>query len=203
MLKDIFVELFSKNSSDNVLCDAIWTEIEFKYSHHKRYYHTLTHIQNLINELTEVKSQIEDWDTVLFSLFFHDIIYSSKNKNNEEDSAELAKKFLIQIEYPIAKIQICYDQIIATKTHSINKNRDTNLFTDADLSILGYDWEMYHKYINQIRKEYSIYPDFLYYPGRKKVLKRFLNMDKIFKTEYFYSKFEKQARLNIERELSL
>jgi predicted metal-dependent HD superfamily phosphohydrolase len=39
---------------------------------------------------------------------------------------------------------------------------------DADLSILGKDLDTYLAYTKMIRKEYSIYPDFLYKPGRKK-----------------------------------
>ncbi|HET7178254.1 MAG TPA: hypothetical protein VFI14_00955 [Chryseosolibacter sp.] len=52
-----------------------------------------------------------------------------------------------------------------------------------------------------MRREYSMYPDFLYRPGRRKVLQYFLDMERIFKTEEFASKFEKQARGNLEREL--
>lgn len=55
-------------------------------------------------------------------------------------------------------------------------------------------------YTKQIRKEYSIYPDFLYKPGRKKVLEHFLQLENIFKTDYFKTKYEVQARKNIESE---
>jgi predicted metal-dependent HD superfamily phosphohydrolase len=46
-----------------------------------------------------------------------------------------------------------------------------------------------------------MYPDFLYRPGRRKVLQHFLDMERIFKTEEFASKFEKQARVNLGWEL--
>lgn len=54
----------------------------------------------------------------------------------------------------------------------------------------------------QVRKEYSIYPDLLYKPGRKKVLQHFLQMERIFKTQVFYDKYETQSRRNLEKELN-
>jgi len=80
---------------------------------------------------------------------------------------------------------------------------DTNYLLDADLSVLGKDFETYLKYTQNIRKEYSIYPDFLYKPGRKKVLKHFLELESIFKTEYFKEKYEARAKENIAKELQL
>ena len=76
-----------------------------------------------------------------------------------------------------------------------------NLFTDADFSILGAHWETYSIYSQNVRKEYSIYPDLVYNPGRKKVLKHFLEMTRIYKTDYFYSKLEELAKCNLLGEL--
>ncbi|MNE99513.1 hypothetical protein D3C80_1982060 [compost metagenome] len=78
---------------------------------------------------------------------------------------------------------------------------DTNYFTDADLSILGQDWERYIQYAKDIRKEYTIYPDEQYYPGRTRVIQHFLDMPRLFKTEYFYLQFEEKARENLAKEL--
>ena len=55
----------------------------------------------------------------------------------------------------------------------------------------------------QIRKEYSIYPDFLYNPGRKKALEHFLEHKFIFQTEEFRTQYETKARENIKREIEL
>jgi predicted metal-dependent HD superfamily phosphohydrolase len=67
---------------------------------------------------------------------------------------------------------------------------------------LGYTWDKYREYCQQVRKEYAIYPDFLYNPGRKKALQHFLDMDVIFKTGFFRNKYEIQARKNIVQEIS-
>jgi predicted metal-dependent HD superfamily phosphohydrolase len=91
--------------------------------------------------------------------------------------------------------------ILATKTHVPNENPDVNFFTDADLSVLGQSFEVYIKYYENIRKEYAWYPNIIYNRGRKKVLEHFLAMERIYKTDYFFDKFEKQARSNMAEEL--
>lgn len=72
-----------------------------------------------------------------------------------------------------------------------------------DLKILSKDWEDYSIYFQQIRKEYSIYPDFLYNPGRKKALQHFLEHDYIYQTETFRNLYERQAKRNIQKEIDL
>ncbi len=201
MIKTVFIDLVKNYESNDSKIEILWTEIEKNYSKKNRFYHNLSHLENLYSELLNVKNEIEDWDTILFTLFYHDIIYKATSKENEEKSAELAVKRLKEIGFDAEKTQKCFDQIIATKSHEISINNDTNIFTDADLSILGQNWNLYSKYYKNVRKEYSIYPDFLYNPGRKKVLEHFLAMPRIYKTDLFFNKYEINAKLNLEKEL--
>ena len=203
MLKTIFFELTKKYSNDLQLIDALWYEIDKKYSDSSRHYHTLSHLENVFFQLEEDRNGIEDWDTVLFALFYHDIVYKPTKNNNEEKSAEVPAKRLSEINFPQNKISKSVAMILATKNHLYTGDNDTDLFTDADLSILGQSWEQYTVYFNQIRKEYSIFPDLIYNPGRKKVLTHFLKMDRIFKSAHFYDKLELQARENLSKELTL
>lgn len=202
-LKSIFSNLISKFSDDEKLKLDYWQEIEKSYSQKNRKYHNLLHLENMILELENVKDEISDFDALLFSVFYHDIIYKATSKDNEEKSAEIAKKRLEKINFSSEKIPKIYNQILATKSHKKSDDSDTNFLLDADLAILGKDWKDYENYIHQIRKEYSIYPDFLYNPGRKKVLTHFLEFDEIFKTNHFKEKYEKIARENIKREISI
>lgn len=199
MLKDTFFALVARHTPDTGLAQTLWQEIEQHHSHKKRHYHTLTHLQKLLEQLAPI-SGINDWDTLLFALYYHDIVYKVTRKDNEEKSAELARERLSKLGYPQEKITRCVAHILATKAHTVSTDEDTNLFTDADLSILGTDAETYRVYTQQIRAEYGIYPDFMYFPGRKKVVQHFLDMDHIYKTEYFRNAFEEQARRNLEKE---
>lgn len=180
---------------------VMWKEIQSAYSDSSRHYHTLAHLENLHWHLEEIKFQIQNWDAVLLALFYHDIVYNVKKSDNEEKSASVAEKRLQSLSVPSVTIERCIRHILATKSHTISSDNDTNLFTDADLCILGISSEEYFQYCKKIRSEYSVYPDMLYKPGRKKVLQHFLAMDRIFKTEYFFVKFERQARENIGAEL--
>jgi predicted metal-dependent HD superfamily phosphohydrolase len=203
VLKETFTRLLTNYTDNDRLTNELWTEIEKNYSSKKRHYHTLQHLDNLLAQLTEVKGEIQNWETILFTLYYHDIIYNSLKSDNEEKSAELAEKRMKQISVSNDKIGLCKEQILATKSHIQSTNSDTNYFTDADLSVLGQTWETYSLYYKNVRKEYSIYPDLVYNPGRKKVLNHFLTMDRIFKTGFFYKKFERQAKQNLQKEMEL
>ncbi|MCB9261575.1 MAG: hypothetical protein H6607_04305 [Flavobacteriales bacterium] len=203
MLKDVFINLLKNYTSDNGLIDELWTEMEEQHANPKRHYHTLQHLENLFIQLTKVKNDIQDWDTVLFTLFYHDAIYLATKSDNEEKSAELAEKRLSHIGVSRDKIERCKQQILATKSHIFSEEDDTNFFTDADLSVLGQDWDTYANYFKNVRKEYAIYPNFIYKKGRKKVLNHFLTMDRIYKTDFFYKTYETQAKRNISKELTL
>ena len=201
MLTDTFLNLVTGFTNDHELANNLWLEIFTKYSEPKRHYHTITHLENLITELKEVKTNIQDWQTTLFAVFYHDVVYKASSSTNEEDSAKLAKQRLTEISYPTDRISKCIEMIMATKNHKDSNDNDINYFTDADLAILGQNPEDYYEYTENIRKEYSIYPDFIYNSGRKKVLQHLLQMDRIYKTEYFYNRYEKQARINGNSEL--
>lgn len=203
MLKETFYNLILRYVGSSDTATELWREIEGKYSTEFRYYHNLNHLESLLRELQQCEKLIEDWDTILFSLFYHDIIYNTLEQNNEEQSADFAKKRLQSFNYPESKIEKCYNQIIATKLHKESLDIDTNLFIDSDLSILGKHWEIYTEYYKQIRKEYSTYQDNIYNSGRIKTLEHFINMKRIFKTDFFFSKYEEQAKNNIRRELAL
>ncbi|WP_294674955.1 hypothetical protein [uncultured Fluviicola sp.] len=203
MLKETFTNLAKGYSDDLEQVDRLWEELVSFYADEHRYYHSLSHLENVFLRLKEVRELISDWDVVLFSLFYHDVIYDVEKPDNEEQSADLAEKRLLQLQVPVARIQKCREQILATKNHDFHSDRDTNYFTDADLSILGQDWETYLAYAENVRKEYAVFPDAVYNPGRTRVLKHFLQMDRIFKTDYFYDRLEKQAKENMQRELEL
>jgi predicted metal-dependent HD superfamily phosphohydrolase len=203
VLKETFIGLLKNYTDNDRLTNELWTEIEKNYSSKKRHYHTLQHLDNLLAQLTEVKGEIRNWETILFTLYYHDIIYNSLKSDNEEKSAELAEKRMKQMSVSNETIELCKNQILATKSHIKSADSDTNYFTDADLSVLGQSWETFTLYYKNVRKEYSIYPDFVYNPGRKKVLNHFLSMDRIFKTDYFHNKFEIQAKQNLQKEIEL
>jgi predicted metal-dependent HD superfamily phosphohydrolase len=157
----------------------------------------------MFSEIDSVKDKISNFTHISFSVFYHDVIYDAPSRINEEKSAEFAKLKLQKLNLNSDSLEKISEQILATKAHQQSIDRDTNYLLDADLSILGKDLETYNDYTKKIRKEYSIYPDLLYKPGRKNVLKHFLALENIFKTEDFREKYEVRARENIRFEIDL
>jgi predicted metal-dependent HD superfamily phosphohydrolase len=198
-LKTTFVELIRAYRADMV--DELWEEIASAYTKKKRYYHTLQHLDNMLGQLEAVRPLILQWEAVLFSLYYHDIVYNALWHDNEEKSAQVAEERMRQLGVDAVAVAACREQILATRGHAVSPSADTNYFTDADLSILGAEAAVYDGYARDVRKEYSVYPDIIYKPGRKKVLEHFLAMERIYKTEHFFGRLEEKARENLRREL--
>ena len=200
-IQAIFTSVVLRHTNDSKLINQLWQEIEAAYYDDTRYYHTMKHLLFVYNELLQVRKNIRDWDSVLFALFYHDIIYILTRPDNELKSAELAKDRLESIHLPLIQIEKCMKMIMATKDHAISDEDDINFFTDADLSILGSSRSVYAEYCHNVRKEYAVLPDSIYKVGRKTFLQELLKMPAIFKTDNFYRKYEKTARENIGYEL--
>lgn len=180
-----------------------WSEIEHLYAEEHRFYHNLHHISQLVDELKPFGTRFQDPAATWFAVFYHDIIYDPLEDSNEEKSAELAADSLSTLQVPKPVIDKCRIMILQTKKHEWSEDGDTNWLTDADLSILGKDWEVYWEYAKKIRMEYAFVPAEMYRQGRIKVLTRFLQMKRIYKTKEFYEALELRARTNLEKEISI
>jgi predicted metal-dependent HD superfamily phosphohydrolase len=200
-LQDCFKKIMQRSDDGLHAQDRLWNDITRAYSACGRHYHTLQHLDQMYSTLSAIQDQLQDTEVTWLALCYHDIIYDASRQDNEEQSAAFAKEILDALQLPAEKVQQCIDTILATKAHTVSADMDINYFTDADLSILGQDWERYIQYAKDIRKEYAIYPDEQYYPGRARVIQHFLDMPRLFKTEYFYGQYEEKARENLAKEL--
>jgi predicted metal-dependent HD superfamily phosphohydrolase len=199
MIQSEFYSSLKRYTSLTGKQDALWREVEQAYTESGRHYHTLSHLDNLLTELKPFQNEFYHWDTIVFATTYHDMVYNVVNSNNEEQSAALAESRLMDIGFPAIEIEHCKRLIRATQQHEEDEPW-VNLFTDADLSILGAEPDAYQQYAKQVRKEYSIFPDMIYQPGRKKVIAHFLRMPRIFKTQEFFDLYEVKARINLQAE---
>lgn len=202
-LKDLFFDTFGSYTNDFLNIENHWSQLVAQYTSKNRHYHNLVHLQHISNELVPLKQQFSDWNALVFALLYHDVIYSATASDNEAQSAVFATKILKSLAVPDATLSLCEQMIFATKTHEYSPNEEINLFVDADMSILGQEWSVYQRYFQNVRQEYSIYPDLLYNPGRIKVLKHFLAMPNIYKTQLFQNRYEQAAKLNVQKEITL
>lgn len=200
-----WIQLGSRFSQDELYLESVWKQLLKNYSGKNRYYHGLPHIWNMLQQSNDCKDELSDKEVVDFTIWFHDSIYKATRKNNEEKSAEFARKTLKKFSLNTLRIDKVYDLIVSTKKHEIiiSNDSDNAYLLDFDLSILGQPWEVYQTYIQNIRREYKVYPDILYKPGRKKVLKSFLERKNLYFTEKYLDLYESQARQNLEKEIQL
>ncbi|PBI90840.1 hypothetical protein BSF41_15450 [Flavobacterium sp. ACN2] len=200
-LKEIYSDLLSNIGFSANEIQLKWLDLEKAYSKKSRHYHNLTHLKEMIEGFETYCDKLQNPNEILFSIFYHDFVYSASKKDNELKSAEYAWAVLPE-NININK-QLVFDAICATQQHRQNEIEDINWLIDFDLKILAKDWDDYKIYFEQIRKEYRIYPDFLYKPGRAKALKHFLENEFIFQTDEFRNLYEGKARINIEKEIEL
>jgi predicted metal-dependent HD superfamily phosphohydrolase len=199
-LKTVYFDLLSAIGFHQNDIEKHWIILEKAYSQKNRYYHNLMHLENMMLSFNKYQSEIQMKNEVRYAIFYHDIVYNAKKTDNELKSAEFALNILPK-EVTINRTLV-FDMIVATKQHQQNENKDTNWLIDFDLEILAKDWDNYKAYYEQIRKEYKIYPDFLYKPGRKKALQHFLESTNLFQTETYRTLYETKARENIRKEIA-
>ncbi len=195
------LEPFPVNSS---LSYRVFFDLVTAYSSADRFYHNLVHIMQLLRIIDEMRFHTRNYAAVEFAAWFHDIIYNPKATDNEEKSAEYAANILNSLGIPALTIETTVKIILATKTHqTTDDDVDTQIFLDADLSILGASPSDYRIYAQAIRQEYSWLPELEYKLGRKQVLQKLLERQRIYQTQPMFEALEIPARQNIQAEIEL
>jgi len=179
----------------------VFSSLAAQYSERHRAYHNLTHINAMLDEFEQVRHLASNQDAIESAVWYHDAVYDTRAKDNEEQSAVLASHVLRSAGLSEDFNQLVNKLILATKHSAEPIELDTQLLVDIDLSILGQPEHVFDKYEENIRKEYEWVPDDAFKAGRSTVLQQFLNREFIYSTEFFRGKYEVQARKNITRSL--
>jgi predicted metal-dependent HD superfamily phosphohydrolase len=160
-----------------------------------RRYHNLYHIQDCLKLLD--KHPVPDGDPVMveLALWFHDAINDPLGRDNEKDSAKLARHYLNGLSP--TRIEQVEALILATAHDSMLKDLNQKWIVDIDLAVLGKSRQDYQRYEEAIRAEYHMIPERLFRNGRRDILKAFLLRPSIYSTEVFKDFYEVQARENL------
>lgn len=184
--------------------EEIFETLLWAYRKRGRHYHNPEHLADMFRHFDQHRERLKNPELVAAAIFFHDVVYNPARRDNERKSAAYAAKTLPILGFSPEEVRVIFDFILATQKHELpgNAHPDLAWLLDFDLAILGSDWETYREYTQKIRKEYRIYPDALYMPGRRKVLEHLLKRGNIFQTARFRESFEMPARINLEREIA-
>jgi predicted metal-dependent HD superfamily phosphohydrolase len=189
-------------AAEKTASNATWDTLVRHYSEPQRAYHNLSHIIAMLRHADACSDHVRSAATLGFAIWFHDVIYDTRAKDNEQRSAAFARDAMRRMGVDhslIASVETC---ILATQKHEPAPGvPDLPLFLDLDLAILGSPEAVYRQYSEAIRTEYNWVPGPAYRLGRSKVLKRFAQRPALFFTPVMTARFEAQARRNLAWEI--
>lgn len=184
-------------------------ELERAYLTPVRAYHNYGHVQAVLQHYREVAdgpgwhSPVEVWLAVLY----HDAIYEVGRSDNETRSAAFAAES-IATWLPSAAVDAgrVVELIELTARHGQfspgdftgEGADDTRHFLDCDMAILGAEPAVFDAYDRAIAAEYRGHvPGWLFRINRRRFLKGLLGRERIFLSEFFHERLDRQARRNL------
>ena len=197
---DLFRNLQSIGAHGNET--EFWTKIVTPYLDSDRYYHGIKHIGVMLADFKQVKHLCEDPIAVEFAIWLHDWYYKTQNPDhdNEAKSATFAKQLAGELQLSEAFAEKVEQLILATQHNYQVTEHDAQLLVDLDLAVFGALPRVFDAYEIAVRNEWAWVSDDVFNPNRLIIMKKFA-AQRIFHTDYFYSNYEQQARMNLERSL--
>jgi len=180
---------------------ATFDALVARYGEAHRHYHDLTHIAACLGWLDRFRDAAERPDEVELALWFHDAIYDPRAKDNELQSARLAREALGALGVERGAVDRIARLVELTETHAPGSG-DAALVIDVDLTILAAAPDDFVRFEEQIRSEYAHVPDELFRPGRRRVLQSFLSTPTIYQVPRIREELETRARANLERRIA-
>ena len=172
------------------------------YSEPHRLYHTLSHLDDCLHELDEAVHLSTDPDAVELAIWYHDSLYDSTAADNELRSAALAESILMGAGCHLDWVSRVASLILWTRHDRPADDPEAQLIQDIDLSILGQPAPRYEAYEQRIRQEYRRVPEPEFMRKRVTLLERFLTRPRLYRSTFFYKKYEAHARSNFLRSLT-
>jgi predicted metal-dependent HD superfamily phosphohydrolase len=182
--------------------EGVFAQLTAAYGEARRAYHTAQHIQDCLREFDDCRTLAAHPDEIEVALWFHDAVYLPGAADNEEKSADLARRTLTEAQVPPEVVRRTTNLVLVTRHVSPPAERDEQLICDIDLSVLGREPEQFAEFEKQIRREYAWVPEAVYRRERSAVLARFLGWGSIYGTQRFRDRYEARARDNMKRLLT-
>lgn len=174
-----------------------------RYREPHRGYHGLSHPEAMLRQLTSLRDHFSWWEPVEVATWWHDAIYDPARTDNEVRSAVLMRTDLGGLVDP-SLLDRAATMIEATARHAVPEgidpalSRDTALFLDVDMGILGTSPSVFAAYEDGIAAEYvPIFGSEPYRAGRAMVLSGFLARDRLYLSDHFHDLLEERARANL------
>jgi predicted metal-dependent HD superfamily phosphohydrolase len=191
-----------RSAADALL--ARWTEPHRRYHDKRHLERVLATLRQLAAEEGGETSQgpVDLNDLAALAAWYHDAVYQPRRSDNEERSAALVRRQLVQLDVSATIVGEATRLVLLTKSHEpAPHDRAGALLCDADLAILAMPADVYDAYSAAIRTEYSHVPERDFRAARAAVLTRLAARPHLFHTGHGRAVWEQAARANIAREL--
>ena len=179
--------------------DVVLSEMEAAYGAAGRHYHTLGHVDRMVEEYLALGAVADDPEAVELALWMHDVVWSPDATEAEAASAAWARERLAPRGVNAALLDRMTELILATRhPASPPASRDEALVRDLDLLVFAAPPEIFDRCTELIRREYGHLPDDAWRTGRARVLRAFLERPVLFHSAPLAG-LEAAARANLGR----
>jgi predicted metal-dependent HD superfamily phosphohydrolase len=187
---------------DDALAWAAFDEVLGRHREPHRRYHGVRHVTWVVRHVQDLAAElpVSDLGAVLAAAFFHDAVYDPRAADNEEQSAALASRVLVDLGWGSPRRDAVTSMIRATAGHHPTSDTDRGVLLDADLAVLGSEPAAYQAYVTGVRAEYAHVDDAAWRTGRGAVLDGLLAADPLYSTESGRRRWQARARANLTAE---
>src|SRR4051794_32424934 len=149
-----------------MLRDDIYGELVSAYTAPDRYYHDIRHIAHCLSEFEGVRHLAHNPQALEVAIWFHDVVYDGRQKDNEEQSAEVAAAALRKLGSSEAFTDKAHHLTLSPRHDVDPPTDDGKLMADIDLASLALTPERFDKNSRRIRSEYLHVPEDAFLRGR-------------------------------------
>ena len=176
--------------------DVIYRQLIDAYSEPQRRYHTLLHLERCLLLLDKIRPELQIPEALELAIWFHDVVYQPGAVDNEQRSAD---QFMATTNgvFDVTVRNTVYRHIMATRHDGSEvDNTDTKFLLDIDLASFGSPWAEFISDSDNLRLELKDLSDEEFYQKQAAFQDKLFAQPRFFKSDYFYDKYETQARQN-------
>jgi len=198
---DRFQALWQRNLVDGAIDNstAIHQRLLTGYGEPQRHYHTLEHIKHCLAMFNDCKALVSEPDALEIAIWMHDVILVSGRPDNEALSATLYLELSKDVQHDDMR-QLVNRLIMATLHNGDSlDDADAVYMVDIDLSSFGLPWDEFLRDSLNIRAENPHLCDQDYQLNQTRFQQGLLARPRFFLSDFFFDRYEKQARDNLAR----
>ncbi len=201
-LKSRFFELWRRCLAEQGEADPepIWNELINHYTQSGRHYHGVGHLLHCLDLHDLALAEMDDPDAVEMAIWFHDVVFEARSRDNERRSAELFRRAAAD-RCGSTFVEKVFRLILVTDHRAPLEGRDEEFVADIDLSSFALSWASFLRDTEALRLENREVADDRYYAAHQRFLNGLSQRRRIFHSDFFHRRCESDARRNIDRYL--